>query len=442
MFCTNPISIYRKGESPPLNPATGLPEWPLVACSKCKTCVAGRKNDWAGRLIAEARSAQNVYFLTLTYAREPEDYRYADVQAFLWTLRVRLQRKYPGTHVRFFCVGEKGNRFGRIHWHLLLFFDGPNPLPDLWNKHTNARELWEFWPHGWTDIAKVPDDDIVRRVRYCAKYAVKSLGQEDKSCRIRCSLKPAIGGKYLQEYAEDAAEAGLPLHGYFHLIGMRWEKGNRKGQAVKYRMMGASARRACFWYMKKWEQVRPSLPWPQTRFLGRYGRYYVEHGLPRWSPKEKCFVGPARNPAADEWITSWQRRLENWPDTAGPGLDRIPADQPGKLTVVPKNYALLGAYQVFWGIKTDEEQEADVQAAAAAKASRYPSDEEREQSAVVAFASRKDREASERRKLCEAANVDLSRPVYRDFVATGGFAWTPENLAEIRASGAFLSKGW
>ena len=75
-YCTSPITIYHKGATAPINPATGLPERSQVQCNRCPSCIAGRKNDWAGRLSAEALQAEEVYFVTLTYRDEPDEFHY------------------------------------------------------------------------------------------------------------------------------------------------------------------------------------------------------------------------------------------------------------------------------------------------------------------------------------------------------------------------------
>jgi len=279
-----------------MNPATGQVERSMVACGQCPTCQAGRKNDWAGRLIAEAKTAKDVYFLTLTYKNEPADYHYTDVQKMLKHLRTDLVRNHGGKGVRFFVVGERGNKFGRIHWHILLFFNA---------RHHIARPpkntLWQFWPHGWTQVAHVPTHDTIRRVRYCAKYAVKTIG-DDRSCRLRCSLKPAIGGAFLRDFAEGIAEAGLPLRGYFTLPGLVWDRGRRSGDHVRYRLKGSSARTVSRVYCETWAKLRPHKPWPLSPFLSRY---YPEQLM---------------------------ERMLLWPETKGPGLGKLPAEQPGRLS--------------------------------------------------------------------------------------------------------------
>lgn len=285
MFCTSPISIYKRGDAAVLNAATGLAERMSVACGQCPTCQAGRKNDWSGRLIAEAKTSKQVYFLTLTYKKEPEDYQYRDVQLALKRLRIDLNRHHGEKTVRFFCVGERGNKKGRIHWHVLLFFKVPHHIA-----RTKPGQLWEYWPHGWTSIDLVPQDDVVRRVRYCAKYAVKTVGN-DKSCRLRCSLNPAIGGDYVEQFARDAADQRLALKGFFFIPGMLWERGHRKGEHVRYRMKGSTARKAAASYVERWLENKTRTPWPETNFLARYHPDQMMERFLHWPETHKAKLG-------------------------------------------------------------------------------------------------------------------------------------------------------
>lgn len=301
VFCPTPFSVYRyRGHSGVFNPDTGQVDRTQVACGHCPSCIAGRKNDWTGRLCAEALKAKEVYFLTLTYKHEPEDFRYRDVQLMLYTLRTHFARHGKGQRIRFFCVGERGNRFGRIHWHMLIFADAPLGWT-RWGRETHPGQLWPFWEWGWTDLVPVPRHEIVGRVRYCAKYAVKKIGDEN-SCRARFSLKPMIGGEYILDHAIRTAEAGLPLRGFYSLPGHVWTKGPRAGQQVKYRLKGASARMACDAYMDVWERLRPDRPWYPTNFLDHYGSDTLLRRIQLW-PETKEEFDFCREPLQDFRIT-------------------------------------------------------------------------------------------------------------------------------------------
>lgn len=301
MFCTAPIQIIKKDTVWTINPGTGLAETQVVQCGQCPTCLAGRKNDWTGRLIAEALNAQSVYFLTLTYAEEPQDFCYADIQRMLWHLRTDLRRE-EGKSVRFFCVGERGNKKGRIHWHMLLFFDAPHHL-----RRMKPGEKWKYWQHGWTSIDAVPKHDIAQRVRYCAKYAVKSIGDE-RACRARFSLKPAIGSVYALKFARDVAESGLPFLGWYRIPNITWSRGNRKGQLIKFRLRGSTARQACKAYHYQWMEHRAGRPWPESNFMHNYGHWTEK--APVWDEEKGRFEMDTYE------VDAMQLRRQIWPETA------------------------------------------------------------------------------------------------------------------------------
>lgn len=286
MWCTEPVPIYTKGVPGTFEPGSGTVQRPMRHCGRCRSCIAGAKNDWTGRLSAEAGDADSVYFLTMTYAEEPRDpetgkriFRYKDIQRMLYLMRAHLKRHYGGSKMRFFCVGEFGERKGRIHWHMLAFMKGPHMLPDAWNAKTNRRQLWQYWPHGWTEIARVPPEDTIRRVRYCAKYAVKSYGQTDETCRPRFSTVPMIGAAFAERLGRETAECALPMQGAYTLPGHIWTKGVRKGQHIRYRLRGSGARRACAAYVDAWNH---HLPWDSTHFLRTYCPEQLVEKMARW----------------------------------------------------------------------------------------------------------------------------------------------------------------
>ena len=220
--------------------------------------------------MAEALSAQDVYFVTLTYREEPDDFHYRDVQLMLKRLRKAAAAAERPFSVRFFCVGERGSKKGRIHWHLLLFLDRKVLI-----KPTKPGELWQFWDHGWTAIERLPRENFAASVRYVAKYAVKSLGQEDKACRLRCSMKPPMGAHYLAGEARRLADAGLPAMGWYYIDGIRYTKGRQSGALIKFRLSHASARRYAREYLSAWDERFPGRPYVYSTWLARWSPFMI-----------------------------------------------------------------------------------------------------------------------------------------------------------------------
>lgn len=267
----HPGSVRKVGNS-------GFVERTTVPCGYCRVCVATRKSNWTGRLIAEALTSSSVAFVTLTYRKTPEEFVYSDIQQMLKTFRERLYRE-RGTRLRFFCSGERGELRGRHHWHLLFFFDKPTEL-----RRTKKRQLWHFWPHGWAHIQMLKhdgSDQMLRKIRYTAKYCVKDAAHPDRETFMRCSLKPGIGGKYFAEEAVRLAGLGLPAMGGFKFRGVEYRRGPKKGKPIEFRLTGASARNFLDAYEEAWPEFHGHAPIPATKFRATFSDNYVSPVRPQ-----------------------------------------------------------------------------------------------------------------------------------------------------------------
>lgn len=292
--CLSPIApLYRPGEHQKASPITGRVERYTVPCGYCRVCVATRKSNWTGRLIAEASTSSSVAFVTLTYKSEPENFAvaYRDIQLMLKGFRERLERE-RGTKLRFFCSGERGEKNGRLHWHLLFFFDKP-----LTMRRTKKRQLWHFWKHGWAHIQNLASDNMLRKVRYVAKYCVKDAGK-DRETFMRCSLRPGIGSEYFARMAIDLARAGLPASGGFKVGNVSYTRGPRKGQLQEFRLTGAMARNFLDVYETAWPMFQGNASIPPTRFRATFSENYVSPYPPQstdWhTAQETVHVADAR----------------------------------------------------------------------------------------------------------------------------------------------------
>lgn len=291
--CLSPFPVlYRPGEHKKASPITGRVERYTVPCGYCRVCVATRKSNWTGRLIAEASTSAAVAFVTLTYKSEPESFAvaYRDIQLMLKGFRERLDRE-RGTKLRFFCSGERGEKNGRLHWHLLFFFDKPITM-----RRMKKRQIWHFWKHGWAHIQNLSSDNMLRKVRYVAKYCVKDAGK-DRETFMRCSLRPGIGSEYFVRMAIDLAKAGLPANGGFKVGNVAYTRGPRKGQLQEFRLTGAMARNFLDVYETAWPMFQGAAPVPPTRFRHTFSENYVSPHAPQstdWRTHQETIHVPAR----------------------------------------------------------------------------------------------------------------------------------------------------
>lgn len=272
-FCLSPYRLPTSADGVSYNPIANRTTRQEVACGRCNACVKNRKQAWVGKLTAEALTSKSVTFVTLTYKKDPEGvFRYPDIQQFLKLLRIHLQRKIdPGARVRFFAIGEYGDEKGRVHWHLMLFFNRPwrMPVPEM-------NELSEFWPHGWANVQNLRDHDlVVGKIRYCVSYAVKTVGRSDAQ-RPRMSLKPALGTVYLLRMARDTAIAGLAPSGDYLVPGMVFTRGPRAGMKQPVKVRGSQIRKWIKRYRAAWRIWHPGIAMPVNDWLRHYDPDFIE----------------------------------------------------------------------------------------------------------------------------------------------------------------------
>lgn len=135
-------------------------------CRKCDNCLKKRRYYWHGRLYAEFMEHSKSCVLTLTYAKAPDRYDYRDIQ--LWMKRVRSV--FPSLRIKYYVTGERGEKKGRVHWHVLLFgisLDDFKILPRLRLPGDTVQ-----WPHGLI----FADYCTPASIGYVTKYLTKSDG--------------------------------------------------------------------------------------------------------------------------------------------------------------------------------------------------------------------------------------------------------------------------
>ncbi len=127
------------------------------------------------RCVHEASLYDDNCFITLTYHEQHLPWASSlDKSAFPKFMK-RLRKRYPDERIRYFHCGEYGDRFGRPHYHALLFgFDfhdkedipsrGKNPV---WRSHV----LEKVWPYGRSEIGSLTFESAA----YCARYVTKKI---------------------------------------------------------------------------------------------------------------------------------------------------------------------------------------------------------------------------------------------------------------------------
>lgn len=184
MQCQHPYLAKTKGGAP-------MP----VRCGRCTSCRIYRQQAWYARLLLEDMAHRQIHgpssssFLTLTYQEEapsPSAMK-RDFQLFMKRLRTNTQKSY-----RYFCIGERGGRTGRLHLHAILFGHYPNANAAIRfvGRHPHYMDpiISDTWQKGFTLTAPLSS----KTMRYTSRYTLKGVKSGDHLFTLS-SRRPAIG---------------------------------------------------------------------------------------------------------------------------------------------------------------------------------------------------------------------------------------------------------
>lgn len=151
MLCIRPYRIHG-GEFP---------------CGACLPCSYNRRRMWTTRIVLESLCHQHNAFITLTYADIPRGHHgppapyvvsldASHLRGFWKSLRF-----HSGLRLRYFAVGEYGDKSGRAHFHAAVF-----GLPA-----TCADVVQKAWPWGTVQVGSLTQESA----QYVAGYVCKKM---------------------------------------------------------------------------------------------------------------------------------------------------------------------------------------------------------------------------------------------------------------------------
>lgn len=189
MQCLRPIHILKNSNGYRWNNPNL--DYYTVPCGKCEICLKKKREQWAFRIQEETKDAYLNSFVTLTYADEylPEDDTSDDLKNFLKSLR-NLWRKYKdvGHKFSYMAVAENGDRFGRLHFHLILSVKFEISQIDFMSDVENT------WHRGNVYFGNVTP----RSIRYVAKYCIKDL-RDSADGQIRVFTSKQLGFAFIEK---------------------------------------------------------------------------------------------------------------------------------------------------------------------------------------------------------------------------------------------------
>lgn len=181
----------------------------LVRCGQCMPCRITRRKELVTKMRLEGFYSPNTtYFVTLTYSPEhlPDSDKYPagnlskdDYQKFLKRLRKNAKHHYGITGIRYFGVGEYGDKSQRAHYHFILYNLSSNP-------YVSEELVKSAWKLGFVQIRPwSPSDDGA--MDYTAGYVLKKMTTEKDFSDGRhpefstWSRKPALGSPAISAFA-------------------------------------------------------------------------------------------------------------------------------------------------------------------------------------------------------------------------------------------------
>lgn len=238
--CYYPLRILRDSENKIIFTNDGIPSLP---CGQCLGCRLNHAESWAIRMVHESRGHDENSFLTLTYNDEHlpvhNNLDYRALTLFIKRLRKALSYTPYKNKVKYYAVGEYGEKFSRPHYHVILFgFDFSyklrykgieNHLTDEYQKNGKLYREYSFLNDLWS-MGKCNVGDVnYNTCMYVAKYVTKKVNGRNKDSHYTkllsdgelveytpeksyMSRKNAIGKEWLTRFWSDVYPHDHVIH--------------------------------------------------------------------------------------------------------------------------------------------------------------------------------------------------------------------------------------
>lgn len=212
------------------NRREGFEDLPVtLPCGQCVGCRLDRSKNWAIRCMHEAQLHERNCFITLTYSDDHLPPGGTLVKSDFQKFMKRLRKKY-GEGIRYYYCGEYGEKFGRPHYHAVLF---NHDFPDkyVWRSSSakgfstaspsnlyRSPALEELWDLGHSSIGAVTFESAAYVARYIMKkqtgpravehynvidYSTGEILLERHPEYNDMSRRPGIGRGWFEKYSSD-----------------------------------------------------------------------------------------------------------------------------------------------------------------------------------------------------------------------------------------------
>lgn len=170
----------------------GKRTWP---CAQCHACRVNARRTWVTRMMLESCAHPRTWFVTLTYNDDHLPVGGTLVPRDLTLFLKRFRKSMEPDLVRFFGVGEYGDRSMRPHYHAIVWTPDRADVPDLVEK---------AWPLGFVKVGLASRQAL----EYVCGYVLKKLVYREDPLPdglhpefARMSRMPGIGALTIPDLA-------------------------------------------------------------------------------------------------------------------------------------------------------------------------------------------------------------------------------------------------
>lgn len=206
-----------------------------IPCGKCEVCKANQARQKGERAMAEASSYLYNECINLTYNEEnlPRNssgrgtLRYKDVQLFKKRLLKYWKEHYDEDKIKFLCACEYGEKYGRPHYHMIMFNFQCHDKYDWGESRKGSKQfrspiIEKLWGLGNVTLGEVTPETIQYVSNYClkkfkgkkAKGVYEKMGIEPEM--VRGSNQNGLGSAFWAKHKETYEEHGKCFLGTFN----------------------------------------------------------------------------------------------------------------------------------------------------------------------------------------------------------------------------------
>lgn len=174
-------------------------------CGSCIACKINEKRKWTSRILLETLATKHAAWVTLTFDEKnvPDQLSKEHVRKYMRLLR----KQNPGNNYRYFASGELGDRFGRPHYHLIIWNHQPRFNMDSKTGRVFDPVIEKAWPYGGTMTEDLMlSNSLEKRAAYIAGYVVKKYSKpehhEEEPIVLKAELKMGPKSKLIDSYLD------------------------------------------------------------------------------------------------------------------------------------------------------------------------------------------------------------------------------------------------